>query len=108
MKKKELRKIYKNKRLKLSPYEIDNLSLELVEKNKSIEALLDSQNNEVKDIEKLKTIVFSIIDNFKEELLEYIYNRYYLETNQILREAFETKKEIELEKLFAEIEDRFK
>ncbi len=62
----------------------------------------------IKDIEKLKTIVFSIIDNFKEELLEYIFNKYYLETNQILREAFETKKEIELEKLFAEIEDRYK
>jgi hypothetical protein len=61
----------------------------------------------IKDIEKLKTIVFSIIDNFKEELLEYIYNKYYLETNQAKKIEFEYKKEVELEKLFASIEESF-
>lgn len=61
----------------------------------------------IKDVEKLKTIVFSIIDNFKEELLEYIYNKYYLETNQAKKIEFENKKEIELEKLFASIEESF-
>ena len=62
----------------------------------------------IKDIEKLKTIVFSIIDSFKEELLEYIYNKYYLEVNQAKKKEFENKKDAELEKLFASIEDRFK
>ena len=62
----------------------------------------------IKDIEKLKTIVFSIIDNFKDELLEYIYRKYYLELNQAQKVEFENKKEIELEKLFASIEDSFK
>jgi len=61
----------------------------------------------IKDIEKLKTIVFSIIDNFKEELLEYIYNKYYLETNQAKKIEFEYKKEVQLEKLFASIEESF-
>ena len=61
----------------------------------------------IKDVEKLKTIVFSIIDNFKEELLEYIYSKYYLETNQAKKIELENKKEIELEKLFASIEERF-
>lgn len=61
----------------------------------------------LKDIEKLKTIVFSIIDNFKEELLEYVYNKYYLETNNAKKAIFENKKEEELEKLFASIEASF-
>lgn len=61
----------------------------------------------IKDIEKLKTIVFSIIDNFKEELLEYIYNKFYLETNLAKKIEFENKKEEELEKLFASIEESF-
>ncbi len=61
----------------------------------------------IKDIEKLKTIVFSIIDNFKEELLEYTFSKYYLQTNQAEKIEFENKKEIELEKMFASIEDSF-
>ena len=62
----------------------------------------------LKDIEKLKAIVFSIIDSFKEELLEYIYNKYYLVSNSDKRNEFESKREEELEKLIASIEESFK
>ncbi len=62
----------------------------------------------IKDIEKLKVIVFSIIDSFKEELLEYIYKKYYLFSNTDKRIEFELKREEELEKLIATIEDSFK
>jgi hypothetical protein len=62
----------------------------------------------LKDIEKLKAIVFSIIDSFREELLEYIYNKYYLVSNSAKRSEFETKREEELEKLIASIEESFK
>ena len=61
----------------------------------------------INDIEKLKAIVFSIIDNFKEELLSYIYNKYYLATNQVERDKYEIKKEAELEKVFNSIENSF-
>jgi hypothetical protein len=61
----------------------------------------------LKDIEKLKTIIFSVIDNFRDELLEYIYNKYYLVANEEKRLEFETKQEVELEKLFASIEASF-
>ena len=36
-----------------------------------------------------------------------IYNKYYLETNQAKKIEFEYKKEVELEKLFASIEESF-
>jgi MAE_28990/MAE_18760-like HEPN len=61
----------------------------------------------LKDIEKLKAIVFSIIDNYKEELLEYVYKKYYLISNEQCRREFEEKKEEDLEKMFLSIEETF-
>ena len=62
----------------------------------------------LKDIEKLKAIIFSIIDAFREELLEYVYNKYYLVSNSDKRSEFELKREEEFEKIIASIEDSFK
>jgi hypothetical protein len=62
----------------------------------------------VRDVEKLKNIIFSIIDSFKEELLEYTYNKYYLISNETARLKFEQKREEELEKVIAAIETSFR
>lgn len=62
---------------------------------------------EISDIEKLKSIIFSIIDSFRDELLEYVYNQFYLESNLDKRLEFELSKEVELEKLFLNIEEKY-
>jgi hypothetical protein len=59
----------------------------------------------IADIEKLKDIVFSIIDNFREELLQYIKSEYYLMANEVERLTFELEQEKYLEKMFKQIEE---
>ncbi|KQS27982.1 MAE_28990/MAE_18760 family HEPN-like nuclease [Dyadobacter sp. Leaf189] len=58
----------------------------------------------VVDIEKLKAFVFSIIDNFREELLQYVYEELYLLANHEKRLKYQELREKELENQFAVIE----
>ncbi len=62
----------------------------------------------IKDLEKLKDVIFSIIDNFREELLEYVHNEFYFEAKALDRKKFEDEKEKTLELLFSTIEDTYK
>lgn len=62
---------------------------------------------ELSDIKKLRDIVLSIIDNFKEELIEYAINSFYLNTKEKERNIYLEKKELELEKTFQEIETKY-
>jgi len=62
----------------------------------------------IRDIEKLKEIIFSIIDNFRDELLDYAHNEFYLAVNSVRKKEFENRKERELEKVFAAIETNYK
>lgn len=50
------------------------------------------------DIEKLKKVIFILIDNFRDELLEFAYCEYFLESNSDEKELYEDKKSKELEK----------
>ena len=59
---------------------------------------------EIKEIEKLKEIIISIIDNFRDELLEYGRNEFYLMEKESEKVAFQTSMEAELEKIFSDIE----
>ena len=59
----------------------------------------------LKDVEKLKDIIFSIIDNFRDELLEYVRNEFYLQSNNAGRIDFEENQEKHLEKIFQNIEN---
>ena len=54
---------------------------------------------EIEDIERLKNIVILIIDNFRDELLDYAYKEYYLVGNEENRVTYDAEKEDELEKL---------
>ncbi|CAM4328422.1 MAE_28990/MAE_18760 family HEPN-like nuclease [Zobellia roscoffensis] len=56
------------------------------------------------DIEKLKKIVFSIIDNFRDELLDYADGEFYKVINNEQRLIYIQKKEEELENIFVDIE----
>ncbi|PTX14693.1 hypothetical protein C8N40_110122 [Pontibacter mucosus] len=62
----------------------------------------------LRDIEKLKEIVFAIIDSFRDDLLDYVANEYYLSTNLTAKEAFNAKREVDLEKVFTIIEEKYK
>ncbi|AFD05335.1 MAE_28990/MAE_18760 family HEPN-like nuclease [Solitalea canadensis] len=62
----------------------------------------------LKDIEKLKDIIFSIIDNFRDEILEYINKEYFLESNKDKLTQFETAQEAHLENIIKSIEDSYK
>lgn len=63
-------------------------------------------NLEIKDIVKLRDIVFSIIDNFKDELIEYSKNEFFLSANQNKLLPFLKSKEEELEATFHSIESK--
>ena len=68
----------------------------------------DSQDNfslTIDDIDKLKKIVFSIIDNFRDELLDYANNEFYKVANKTQKLAYAEQKEQELENLFSTIEN---
>ncbi len=54
---------------------------------------------ELEDIERLKNIVILIIDNFRDELLDYAYKEYFLSNNEENKLIYDIKKEDELEKL---------
>ncbi|RYD58935.1 MAG: hypothetical protein EOP56_01520 [Sphingobacteriales bacterium] len=62
----------------------------------------------LKDIEKLRSIVFLIIENFRDELLEYVNREFYLNCKDSERKAFEVAKENHLEQSFKEIEENYK
>lgn len=59
------------------------------------------------DIEKLKAIIFIIIDSFKDELLEYANKKYYLISNYNLKCEFELNQEREIEERIKNIEQQF-
>lgn len=54
---------------------------------------------EIADIERLKNIIILIIDNFRDELLDYAYKEYYLIENKDDKNVYDTEKEEELDKL---------
>lgn len=58
----------------------------------------------VTDVEKLKNIIFLIIDNFKDELIDYVENEFYLVSNESERLNYESNKEGELENIFSQLE----
>jgi hypothetical protein len=60
---------------------------------------------EIEDVERLKNIVVLIIDNFRDELLDYAYKEYYLIENEDERLKYETQKGFELDKLLKELEE---
>lgn len=64
-------------------------------------------NLEIKDIERLRDIVFSIIENFKEEILEYAKEKFFLKENDQKMKDFIAAKEIELEKIFHSIDSKY-
>jgi hypothetical protein len=67
----------------------------------------DSQDDfslNIDDIEKLKKIIFSIIDNFRDELLDYVDGELYKIANESQRLAYIEQKEQELERIFTGIE----
>jgi hypothetical protein len=62
---------------------------------------------EIKDIEKLRDIIFSIIDNYREELVEYSKEEYFLNSNKENLAIFLAQKEDELEATFKSIESKY-
>jgi hypothetical protein len=59
------------------------------------------------DIEKLKAIIFIIIDSFKDELLEYANKKFYLISNYTLKCEFELIQEREIEERIKNVEQQF-
>lgn len=57
---------------------------------------------QIEDINKLKNIIVSIIDNFRDELLEYAYKEYFLSENNDARNTYDQEKEMELARLINE------
>ena len=64
-------------------------------------------NLEIKDIEKLRDIIFSIIDNYREELIEYSKEEFFLISNQSKVLDYLKQKEIELEATFKSIDSKY-
>jgi hypothetical protein len=62
---------------------------------------------EINSIKKLRDIIISIIENFRDELIEYSREKYFLEANTEKVTEFLNKMEIQLEDLFREIESRY-
>ena len=60
---------------------------------------------EISDIERLKNVIILIIDNFRDELLEYAYKEYYLISNEKERIEYDSTKEKELNKLLESYEN---
>lgn len=58
----------------------------------------------IDDIDKLKKIIFSIIDNFRDELLDYVNDELYKVANETQRQTYIEQKELELESIFTSIE----
>jgi hypothetical protein len=61
----------------------------------------------IKDVEKLKDIIFSIIDNFRDELLEYVRNEFFLKSKNNEKIVFDENQEKQLEKIFQNIENDY-
>jgi hypothetical protein len=68
------------------------------------DTIQDDFNLTIDDVEKLKNIIFSIIDCFSDELLDYVEKELYLKINETQREKYCLYKETELEKTFLAIE----
>lgn len=67
----------------------------------------DDFSLEINDVEKLRDIIFSIIDNFSEELVEYSKEELFLSSNQHKVAAFLQKKEEEMEAVFKSIDSKY-
>jgi hypothetical protein len=63
---------------------------------------------ELDEIKKLKDIVLSIIDNFKDELIEYAEKEYFLHIKSAQVEEYQREREAALESTFQNIEIRYK
>lgn len=63
---------------------------------------------ELEEIKKLRDIVLSIIDNFKDELIEYVEKEYFLHIKSNQVETYQKEREAALESTFHNIESRYK
>jgi len=75
--------------------------------SKYVKDLNNDFNLEIKDIEKLRDIIFSIIDNYREELVEYSKEEYFLNSNKYNLALFLDIKEKELESTFKSIDTKY-
>lgn len=62
---------------------------------------------EIMTIKKLREIIFSIIENFRDEIIYYSKEEYFLKENEHKIENYIIQKEVELEGIFKEIESRY-
>ncbi|OIV41188.1 MAE_28990/MAE_18760 family HEPN-like nuclease [Flavobacterium johnsoniae] len=62
---------------------------------------------EINDIEKLRDVIFSIIDNFSDELVEYCKEEYFLISNQHKLTSYIELKELELSNTFKYIDEKY-
>lgn len=71
--------------------------------------LVESENFdlEINKIKKLRDIVVSIVENLRDELIEYCNNEYFLKDNQQEVQDFLIQKEDELIDIFKEIDSRY-
>ncbi|WP_053058264.1 MAE_28990/MAE_18760 family HEPN-like nuclease [Pedobacter sp. BMA] len=67
----------------------------------------DDFSLEINKIKKLRDVIVSIVENVRDEIIEYCSNEYYLKENQAALPAFLEQKEIELVNAFNEIETRY-
>lgn len=62
---------------------------------------------EISNLKKLREIIFSIIENFIDEIIFYSKEKYYLKQNQHKIESYILTKEAQLESRFKEIDSRY-
>lgn len=67
----------------------------------------DDFSLEIIEIKKLREIIFLIMENVKEELLEYAKNEYYKKSNIATLTTFLQEQEEKLEKTFKEIDSKY-
>jgi hypothetical protein len=69
--------------------------------------LEDDFNMEIMSIKKLRDVIISIIENFRDEVIEYSRKEYFLKQNSEKAKEFLLKQSIELEASFKEIEIKY-
>jgi hypothetical protein len=62
---------------------------------------------QISSIKKLRDILFSIIENFRDEIIFYSNEKYFLKVNQHKIEEYTIKKESQLEAIFNDIDSRY-
>lgn len=68
---------------------------------------IDDFDLTLESLARLKEIIFAIIDSFKDDLLEYATERYYLAEKIENKRAYDKEASKKLERIFRNIEDRY-